>query len=157
MPWWLWALIVVAVLLVLVVWVSYRATKNPAGYMSRSQSRLSIAERMLDEISQKVRSDGTVPKNIMRTETKLYSLMEAQKKERIPDPVLEEHREAYTQLLRFQWLKMQDLRTTGGQNLDDIVAAEEAFGEEAEEAARERFDHTEQLRRDLGIAPRDWN
>lgn len=153
MPWWLWALLAVAVVIALIVLFSFRAAKNPAGYMSRSQLRLKVAERLVDEVGESLLNQGSPPKNIMRIESKLFALTEAQSEERLPDPLMEDHREAYAQMLRFQWLKIQDIRVTGGQNLDEIAAAEEEFGMKTEIMARERFEKVEMLRTQLGMGP----
>jgi hypothetical protein len=114
------------------LWIRSRRN-DPNRYIWRSQQRLELIDRINRGIKDQIAAGTLSPNKLLLAEGRVYGLWEAQRQETPPVPeVMNEHRDQYAKLLEFSYLKIRDLRTTGGQNLEQLNQAMETFVQAAE-------------------------
>ena len=122
MEWWGWLLVV----LVIAVFLLWRARSSPAGYLDRTKGRVALWAASLDDVEALLDRDPLPVDALLRIEAKLHSLAEAQRRERVPHVGVERRNAATTRLFEVERNVIQDMRTTGGKNLR--VIGEERWG-----------------------------
>lgn len=122
-------------------------------YWMRSHRRMNFAARemeLLERLSSRDKLNGQI---LTTSHAKLRKLADEQRAEVVPHPALEEHKQAYYQLLDIQARKVEDAIATGGANSETLIVEEEAFWQQTNERRRK----TAELYRSLGVTMPDFS
>lgn len=103
-------------------------------YMHRSQRRIDQAALAIEK-AEVALSSNPVDELEISSGQELLGLYVKQQEAETPPPLpgMEEHKRRYVALLDIQYRKLTDVISTGGKNLDAIIAEEDALVKEAEE------------------------
>lgn len=113
-----------------------RDPQSPAkvqAYLRRSKVRIDFTAREMEHLEKLREIDRLDPKQATKSAKRLRKYALEQLGE-VPPPLpgMEEHKVNYYRLIDLEARKVEDIAATGGQNLEAIIAEEEAMAEEAE-------------------------
>jgi len=116
------------------IWSKKKGPNEQAlqNYMTSSQRRMELAARAIEN-AERALVTQPVNKQELTSGLELLGIYRKQQQAEIPPslPGMEDHQRRYVAMLDIQYRKLADVISTGGENLQSIIAEEEALAHEA--------------------------
>ena len=156
MPWWAWVILVVVALGVFKFVQTRRRYRDPQFYFARASARMDQVERILDRTQANLLSGKPSPAQLAIDLNNLRAVTQLQATDAVPHPSMESHKQQYLQFMDLQRRELEDIVATGGQNLESLVAEEEALLAESNAEWGRSYDEMKALADATEIAMPEW-
>lgn len=128
-----------------------------AEYMARYRRRLENTAQIMERLESIVSRDNPKMEQVVDCYTRLRKLADEQRDEVVPLPSMQSQNDVIYRTIDLEARKAEDIITTGGANLEALVAEEDNLQRQKEAVVESSRQRTQAAANAYGIAPPDFS
>ncbi|CAA9547713.1 MAG: hypothetical protein AVDCRST_MAG43-806 [uncultured Thermomicrobiales bacterium] len=125
--------------------------------MARYRRRLENTAQIMERLQAIVSRDNPKMDQVVDCYTRLRKLADEQREEIVPLPSMQTQNDVIYRTIDLEARKAEDIMTTGGANLEALIAEEDGLQRQRELAVESSRKRTQEVADAYGIAPPDFS